>query len=169
VDMEVADERRERLSAERRRVSGEGASSSSLSLHPKPVVRPMPPLNNLPSRCLTRLLGVSLESFGCLLPVELFVSSEASEWLDWRDACDKFEAMERRFGAGGDDGRSFEWGERRPCRSMRWLKRDYEMSSGWDGSEEWKNGTETHGKGVWRSMLESESGASWSSTSTSNS
>jgi hypothetical protein len=30
VDMEVADERRERLSAERRRVSGEGASSSSL-------------------------------------------------------------------------------------------------------------------------------------------
>lgn len=28
--MDVADERRERLSAERRRVSGEGASSSSL-------------------------------------------------------------------------------------------------------------------------------------------
>lgn len=30
MDMDVADERRERLSAERRRVSGEGASSSSL-------------------------------------------------------------------------------------------------------------------------------------------
>lgn len=83
--MEVADERRERSRAERRRVSGEGASSSSLSLQPKPVVRPMPPLNNLPSRCLTRLLGVSLESFGCLLPVELFVSNEASEKEDWKE------------------------------------------------------------------------------------
>lgn len=70
------------------------------------------------------------------------MSSDASDWfekLDLRDACDKFEAMERRFGAGGDDGRSFEWEERRPCRSMRWLKRegerDYE-SSGRDGDEE---------------------------------
>lgn len=146
--MDVADERRERLSAERRRVSGEGASSSSLSLHPKPVVRPIPPLNNLPSRCLTRLLGVSLESFGCLLPVELLVTNDASEWfekvlrLDWREAC---EAMERRLGSGGGAGRSFECGERRPCLSIRW------------------------GKGVWRSMLESESRASLSSTSTSNS
>lgn len=56
-----------------------------LSLQPKPVVRPMPPLNNLPSRCLTRLLGVSLESFGCLLPVELLVSNETSEKEDWKD------------------------------------------------------------------------------------
>lgn len=97
MDTDVADERRERFRAERRRVSGEGASSSSLSLHPKPVVRPIPPLNNLPSRCLTRLLGVSLESFGCLLPVELFVSKEASEKLEWREAWDKSEATERRF------------------------------------------------------------------------
>lgn len=92
VDMEVADERRERLSLERRRVSGEGASSSSLSLQPKPVVRPIPPLKSLPSRCLTRLLGVSRESLGCLLPVELLVIKDASDWfekvlkLEWRDA-----------------------------------------------------------------------------------
>lgn len=52
--------------------------------------------------------------------------------------------MERRLGSGGDVGRSFEWGERRPCRSMRC------------------------GKGVCRSILESESRASSSSTSTSN-
>ena len=32
------------------RVRGDGASSSSLSLQPRPVVRPMPPLSSLPSR-----------------------------------------------------------------------------------------------------------------------
>ena len=32
------------------RVRGEGASSSSLSLQPRPVVRPIPPLSSFPSR-----------------------------------------------------------------------------------------------------------------------
>ena len=42
----------ERLSAsdDTRLVNGEGASSSSLSLHPSPVVSPRPPRNSFPSR-----------------------------------------------------------------------------------------------------------------------
>ena len=32
------------------RTRGDGASSSSLSLHPRPVVSPMPPRSSLPSR-----------------------------------------------------------------------------------------------------------------------
>jgi hypothetical protein len=78
-----ADDRRERLSVDRRRVSGDGASSSSLedylalgdmsyemyylSLQPRPVVRPIPPFNNRLSRCLTLRIGVSRSSF--MIPV----------------------------------------------------------------------------------------------------
>lgn len=40
---------------ERRRVNGDGASSSSLSLQPRPVVSPIPPRNSFPSRWRTRL------------------------------------------------------------------------------------------------------------------
>jgi hypothetical protein len=58
----------------------ENITNAHLSLHPKPVVRPILPLNNLPSRCLTRLLGVSLESLGCLLPVELFLAFGRGKW-----------------------------------------------------------------------------------------
>lgn len=36
-----------------------------LSLHPRPVVNPIPPWSNLPSRCLTLLRGVSLVSLAC--------------------------------------------------------------------------------------------------------
>ena len=56
---ELADVRLESTKDDTRFVSGDGASSSSLSLQPSPVVRPMPPLNKVPSRCLTRLLAVS--------------------------------------------------------------------------------------------------------------
>lgn len=62
--MEEAEGRLERLSDEMRRVSAEGASSSSLSLQPKPVVKPTPPFSNLPSRCLVLRMGVSRESLG---------------------------------------------------------------------------------------------------------
>jgi len=51
---------------ERRSVNSDGASSSSLSLHPNPVVNPIPPLNNLPSLCLALRLSVSLSSRTCL-------------------------------------------------------------------------------------------------------
>ena len=43
----------------RRRVSADGASSSSLSLQPRPVVNPMPARNNCPSRCRRLRLTVS--------------------------------------------------------------------------------------------------------------
>lgn len=56
---ELADVRRESTSEEIRRVKGDGASSSSLSLQPSPVVRPMPPRSRVPSRCLTRRFTVS--------------------------------------------------------------------------------------------------------------
>lgn len=64
--IEEEDVRRVRTIRDSLRVSAEGASSSSLSLHPRPVVRPMPPFSSFPSRCLVRLLGVSLESLRCL-------------------------------------------------------------------------------------------------------
>lgn len=44
------------------RTSGTGASSSSLSLQPRPVVRPIPPRRSLPSRCRTRRCTVSRSS-----------------------------------------------------------------------------------------------------------
>lgn len=77
-----AEERRDRFREDIRRVRGEGASSSSLSipnhvsggfttdsqasylsLQPKPVVKPMPPRNSRPSLWRVRRLGVSLSSF----------------------------------------------------------------------------------------------------------
>lgn len=75
--------RRERFKEESRRVSGDGASSSSLSLQPRPVVSPTPSRSVSPSRCRsfrTRLSRSSLPS-----PVRS----------------------------------SLEWGESRPCLSMR--------------------------------------------------
>jgi len=57
--------RRERFKEESRRVSGDGASSSSLSLQPRPVVSPTPSRNVSPSRCRsfrTRLSRSSLPS-----------------------------------------------------------------------------------------------------------
>lgn len=56
---EPADVRRESTIEETRFVNGDGESSSSLSLQPRPVVRPIPPRSKVPSRCLTRLLTVS--------------------------------------------------------------------------------------------------------------
>lgn len=44
------DSERERVIFDTRRVKGEGASSSSLSLQPSPVVKPRPPRKSLPSR-----------------------------------------------------------------------------------------------------------------------
>ena len=44
------------------RTNGAGASSSSLSLQPRPVVRPIPPARSLPSRCRTRRFTVSRSS-----------------------------------------------------------------------------------------------------------
>ena len=41
----------------------------NLSLQPSPVVRPMPPLNKPPSRCLLRRLGVSRSSLSLLTDV----------------------------------------------------------------------------------------------------
>ena len=45
-----------------------------LSLHPKPVVRPMPPRKSLPSLCLVRLLRVSRSSLN--RPVFVLVDTE---------------------------------------------------------------------------------------------
>jgi len=53
------------------------------------------------------------------------VTKEASDKLekvlnwDWSDVWEKLDAIDRRFGSEGDVGRSLEWGERRPCRSIR--------------------------------------------------
>lgn len=55
------------------------------------------------------------------------MTKEASDKLekvlkwDWRDAWDMLDTIERRPGSEGVVGRSLEWGERRPCRSMRCL------------------------------------------------
>lgn len=80
------------------------------SLQPKPVVRPMPPRKSLPSLWRCRLLAVSRVSRGW--------------WLF-------FEEREKvglcRLDLGGSGvmaglGRSLEWGESRPARSIRWLE-----------------------------------------------
>ncbi len=47
---DIADARFWREPVDICRTKGDGASSSSLSLHPRPVVRPMPPRSSLPSR-----------------------------------------------------------------------------------------------------------------------
>jgi len=78
---EASEDVRERAIDESRRVRGDGESSSSLygrsckhrrdgkldtptylSLHPNPVVRPIPPRKSLPSLCLVRRLRVSRSS-----------------------------------------------------------------------------------------------------------
>lgn len=111
-------------------VSSEGASSSSLSLQPRPVVKPIPPLNSLPSLCRTLRRGVSRLSFriedldvstltmlarGSIMTPSSLTNSESTELMDWAP------------------GKSVELGESRPCFTMRW------------------------GSGVCRSKLESES------------
>lgn len=97
---ETAEDCRERVIEESRRVNGEGASSSSLSgkncqkeilvetgiardctrthlsLHPSPVVRPIPPLSVEPSRCRTRRRGVSRAS---LIIPDLVITESARE------------------------------------------------------------------------------------------
>ena len=55
---------------------------TDLSLHPSPVVSPIPPLSNLPSRCLTLLCGVSLASLGCFEQVLVVDISERFDALD---------------------------------------------------------------------------------------
>jgi len=86
----------ERAIDESRRVSGDGESSSSLyarrcenrgrrnpggsrtftylSLHPSPVVRPMPPRKSLPSLCLVRRLRVSRSSLN--RPAFVFIDAK---------------------------------------------------------------------------------------------
>lgn len=60
--IEATEDVRESAIDERRRVRGDGESSSSLSLHPNPVVRPIPPRKSLPSLCRLRRLTVSRPS-----------------------------------------------------------------------------------------------------------
>lgn len=50
VEGEVGSDLRPTVALESLRVRGDGAPSSSLSLQPSPVVRPIPPFNNFPSR-----------------------------------------------------------------------------------------------------------------------
>lgn len=84
-----------------------GASSSSESLQPRPVVRPMPPRRVLPSRWRTRRLGVSR------------VSRERGSVLG------KSEAAGDGAGDGTRDwGSSLDWGERKPWCSMSCLRED---------------------------------------------
>jgi hypothetical protein len=96
-----------RLRDEMRRVRALGASSSSESLQPRPVVSPMPPRRVLPSRWRTRRLGVSRVSRGR------------------RSVLGKRELAGEGTGDGARDsaewGSSFEWGERKPWCSMSCL------------------------------------------------
>lgn len=55
---------------------------TNLSLHPSPVVSPMPPLSSLPSRCLTLRCGVSLASLRCFEEVLVVDISERLDKLD---------------------------------------------------------------------------------------
>jgi hypothetical protein len=64
---------------DRRRRSGDGASSSSLSLQPSPVVKPTPSRRLRPSRCLTLRL---LSAFHTFSPLSLSASPRA-ERLNW--------------------------------------------------------------------------------------
>jgi hypothetical protein len=90
-----------------------------LSLHPSPVVNPMPPLNSLPSLCRCLRLSVSRSSRGGFFfpGVGADVGAVGSG------------GGERGFeggsgeGEGEGRGRSLECGERRPARSMRCLGR----------------------------------------------
>jgi hypothetical protein len=71
-------------------VNGLGASSSSLSLHPRPVVSPIPPRRSLPSRWRTRRRVVSRSSLYkpdlvMLDAVETFEVIEAAEYADASD------------------------------------------------------------------------------------
>lgn len=60
--IEATEVARDKAIDDSRRVRGDGESSSSLSLHPSPVVRPIPPRRSLPSLCLLRRLKVSRSS-----------------------------------------------------------------------------------------------------------
>lgn len=72
---ELEDARRDSTSDEMRLVSGDGASSSSLSLQPRPVVSPIPPFSRLPSRCRTRRRTVSRSS----LYIPFFVMTDPAD------------------------------------------------------------------------------------------
>ncbi len=80
-----------------RRVKGEGASSSSESLQPSPVVNPMPSRNILLSLCLRFRRSLSRGTAkNDILPME---------------AC--------LFNSGDGGRRTLLWGERRPARNIR--------------------------------------------------
>jgi len=91
-----------------------------LSLHPKPVVSPIPPLSSLPSRCLVRLLGVSLASLRCLDDVLTFEARDRLDALERQEALDRCDTSDTilirvvgsipKFGCGN----SFELGESIP-------------------------------------------------------
>ena len=118
------------------RTKGDGASSSSLSLHPRPVVRPMPPRSSLPSRWRTRRLTVSRSS----LNSPFFVIMEPAATLSHvnHTATDSqqrgpFHAPAearlnplpgRSLGSGVvplEEATSFEFGESSPSRTMSCL------------------------------------------------
>lgn len=101
------DPERWRLSDEMRRVRALGASSSSESLQPRPVVRPMPPRRVLPSRWRTRRMGVSRVSRGrASVPEKTLDAGEGSA---------------KEAEAAAISGNSFERGERKPWWSISCL------------------------------------------------
>lgn len=114
----VADARRERTMRERRRVSGDGESSSSESLQPRPVVRPMPPRRSLPSRWRTRRLGVSRSSL--MMPDLVMMEPTARRRkrrvsVNVKDVCmcgehAPFDATLACLSNGEGDGARDEWG-----------------------------------------------------------
>ena len=112
---EAKEDVRERAIDESRRVRGDGESSSSLrvvvsvegienqtqnacaylSLHPNPVVRPMPPRKSLPSLCLVRRLRVSRSSLNRPVFVLVDTKPPKSELPTRR----KYEGLTSRHGA----------------------------------------------------------------------
>ena len=127
----------ERLSVESRRVRGDGASSSSLSLHPRPVVNPIPAFNCLPSLWRTRRCGVSRWSLKRPDFVIIETSLQDAEFMYEHDKSNySLEAMliilsglfnSCEVGALLDPGKSLEWGDKSPCLNIRYLEEYYDQ------------------------------------------
>ena len=109
-------------------------NESYLSLHPRPVVNPMPPLSNLPSRCLTRRVRVSLSSL--MIPdlvitepnsrgISTICKEELAVYLPFETKLILLPGRPSKGVAALEQaacGNSLELGERRPWRNIRWLK-----------------------------------------------
>jgi hypothetical protein len=141
--------RRWSVSVERRLVSADGASSSSLhhvktqnhqtkqktheSLHPSPVVSPIPPRKSFPSRWRFRRLGVSRSSF--MMPDLAVVGVGAGADAD-ATLLRRLSTLLWGVAPLCRPGRSLELGDRKPLRTIRSLGK-FDLSFFlWDGGGE---------------------------------